>query len=153
MKRKIVLFFLVGWLFLIFCLSHEPSKKTTHTTNSFSETVLTTINFCIGNVFSKKEIHDISTSLFVVVRKGAHIFLYFVLSILVFLFFKEVYIKKDLFLVTIFFCLFCACTDEIHQLFIEGRSGQIVDVFVDSIGILLGLCSSFFYVKCRERRL
>ena len=33
-----------------------------------------------------------------------------------------------------------ATLDEIHQLFVDGRSGQITDVFIDSIGILLGIC-------------
>ena len=33
-----------------------------------------------------------------------------------------------------------ATIDEIHQLFIEGRSGQVVDVFIDSIGVSIGIC-------------
>ena len=32
-----------------------------------------------------------------------------------------------------------ACTDELHQLSIEGRSGQWTDVMVDSSGVLLGV--------------
>lgn len=33
-----------------------------------------------------------------------------------------------------------ACTDEFHQLYIDGRAGQIFDVCVDSIGAALGTC-------------
>lgn len=32
-----------------------------------------------------------------------------------------------------------ACSDELHQHFVEGRSGNIVDVGIDSIGIILGV--------------
>lgn len=33
-----------------------------------------------------------------------------------------------------------AAIDEIHQLFIDGRSGQISDVCIDAIGIAIGVC-------------
>lgn len=32
-----------------------------------------------------------------------------------------------------------AATDEIHQLFVPGRSGQVSDVLLDSAGVLAGL--------------
>ena len=32
-----------------------------------------------------------------------------------------------------------ACTDEIHQLFIQGRAGQLKDVLIDTIGSLTGI--------------
>lgn len=42
------------------------------------------------------------------------------------------------------FALLCgmsyAIFDEIHQLFIDGRSGQITDVIIDSIGVAIGIC-------------
>ena len=30
--------------------------------------------------------------------------------------------------------------DEIHQLFVDGRSGKFVDVWIDTIGVALGIC-------------
>lgn len=48
-----------------------------------------------------------------------------------------------------------AIIDEIHQLFIDGRSGQIVDVFIDAIGIAIGICLLMIIYKiilvCKER--
>lgn len=32
-----------------------------------------------------------------------------------------------------------ACSDEIHQLFVEGRAGMVSDVLIDSAGAVLGL--------------
>lgn len=33
-----------------------------------------------------------------------------------------------------------AALDEIHQLFVPERAGMLIDVFIDSIGIALGIC-------------
>lgn len=33
-----------------------------------------------------------------------------------------------------------ATLDEIHQLFVDGRSGQFIDVCIDTIGVALGIC-------------
>lgn len=35
-------------------------------------------------------------------------------------------------------CILYSCTDEFHQLFINGRSGSFRDVLIDTIGILIG---------------
>ena len=32
-----------------------------------------------------------------------------------------------------------ACTDEFHQLFVPGRSGQITDVMIDTLGGSIGV--------------
>ena len=43
-------------------------------------------------------------------------------------------------------CIY-AITDEIHQLFIPGRAGRIVDVYIDSLGALIGMCCMLLLVK------
>ena len=43
------------------------------------------------------------------------------------------------YLFTMVFCYLYACTDEIHQLFIQGRSGSFTDTIIDFIGCLFGL--------------
>ena len=50
---------------------------------------------------------------------------------------KDYKIKK-IFIVSILLCILYSCTDEIHQLFVSGRSGSIIDVMIDCIGIILG---------------
>ncbi len=49
-----------------------------------------------------------------------------------------------------FICSFLyACSDEFHQLFVSGRYGSILDVGIDSIGIvlMLGFIYIFKYIK------
>ena len=53
-------------------------------------------------------------------------------------------------------CFLYACTDELHQLFSSGRSGQFDDVLLDSIGALLGIlllrCLQSVFRQHRKRR-
>lgn len=48
-------------------------------------------------------------------------------------------LKKKSYIKTIFFIVFFAFTDEIHQFFIVGRSGRLLDVLLDITASLLTL--------------
>ena len=43
-----------------------------------------------------------------------------------------------------------ACSDEIHQLFSQGRSGKAVDVFIDTMGVLNGILLVMLICKIYE---
>ncbi|MBQ7160370.1 MAG: VanZ family protein, partial [Clostridia bacterium] len=49
-----------------------------------------------------------------------------------------------------------AASDELHQLFVPGRSGEIADIALDSGGALLGVIASYIItasvLKCIKRR-
>lgn len=48
-----------------------------------------------------------------------------------------------------------AASDEFHQLFVPGRSGQIMDVVIDSVGVAAGLILACLAIKasqCRKPR-
>lgn len=70
--------------------------------------------------------------LIILVRKGAHISIYFALGICSYLSCKKCWLAFA-------FCFIYACSDELHQLFVEGRSGSPVDVGIDAIGFTLGI--------------
>lgn len=73
-------------------------------------------------------------------RKGAHVFEYFVLSILfarVF-FWRGCRCWRSLVFAGIVSLLYAA-SDEFHQTFIFDREGKFSDVLIDSTGIVLGL--------------
>lgn len=74
------------------------------------------------------------------IRKGAHMFLFFVLAILIWYGFSA-FIRKRLprALCTILPCAALAALDEYHQTFVPGRSGEVRDVFVDLSGSLIAL--------------
>ena len=122
MKKVINLILLVFWIVIIFLFSNQNGTSSTNSSNIIVKFLydLTKIN------------EDI---LIVIIRKCAHIFEYFILYLLTYNCFKEYKTNKYM---MISFCILCGIIDEIHQLFINGRSGNIIDIFVDSIGIIIG---------------
>ena len=90
------------------------------------------------------------------VRKAAHISAYFVLGILLFNLLKEygLGVKKMVF-ISIAIAMLYACTDEVHQVFVSGRSGEVRDVLIDTAGAAVGVVvyaalSSRFYKKSEK---
>ncbi len=80
------------------------------------------------------------------IRKAAHIGEYFILSFLYYYALtKSAQISRARRLVfTIFLAVIYAITDEFHQSFVFDRTGKIIDVFIDSFGVLLASASIFF---------
>ena len=107
-----------------------------------------------------------------IVRKAAHFFEYALLGILFYLRFSRtkklnhfsslttstqqnliqapIYSKFSTpILLSVFASFIYACTDEVHQLFVPGRSGQFFDVCVDTLGAFAGclLILSLSYIR------
>lgn len=40
-----------------------------------------------------------------------------------------------------------ATTDEVHQLMVDGRNGNIVDVYIDTLGVATGVCITLLIIK------
>lgn len=105
----------------IFYMSHQPAKIS----SAQSDNVM----HVIKKVSKSEEIKNNINSF--IVRKGAHMFLFCVLGIL---FFGSVYngdnILKSVFIALLLAFLY-ACSDEYHQTFVVGRTGQFNDVLID----------------------
>ena len=83
---------------------------------------------------------NLSTLIFLV-RKTAHFTEYAILGSLFYFFYRQILPQKNglqLFVLAILSSFLYACTDEIHQLFVPGRSGQFTDVLVDTLGASFG---------------
>lgn len=75
-----------------------------------------------------------------IIRKGAHLSIYTLVGILMMSFISTYNIKlKYRFLISILVGLVYASSDEIHQSFIPGRNASIIDVGIDTSGVLLGI--------------
>lgn len=78
------------------------------------------------------------------IRKLAHITEYAVLAFFVYAYvssYKNVRIPG---LVAVIVTIIYAASDEYHQTFIVGRSGNITDVLIDAIGVVVGVLTSRF---------
>lgn len=75
-----------------------------------------------------------------IIRKGAHLSIYTLVGILIMSFISTYKIHlKYKFLISIIVGLIYACSDEIHQSFIPGRTASVIDVGIDTSGVLLGI--------------
>lgn len=86
----------------------------------------------IVDIFNFSNISTVSN----VIRKLAHFTEYLILGILVANMLRE-YDKKAY--VSIIICILYAISDEVHQLFVPGRSCQVLDMFIDTIGSSIGV--------------
>ncbi len=86
-------------------------------------------------------------------RKGAHIFEFFVLAYLFWkaLSFYALEYRKKIWLAFLF-PLFYASWDEVHQLFVFGREGKILDISIDLMGIVFFIISLQLAVGFRETK-
>ena len=85
------------------------------------------------------------------VRKMAHFSVYTCLGILLFLFMNtyEINNRKKV-LISIGLAFIYACSDEIHQLFVGGRSGEFRDVLIDSCGAGFGIFVVWITLKLKS---
>ena len=146
--RIITLIFLIYWMSLIFFMSSQTAVESNATSSGLSQWLFSLISPKF-NELSVVEQKAIISEFSFFVRKTAHFIMYAVLGVLSFLSlitYKNIpYIYRTVFSVLI--CILYAIGDEIHQLFISGRSGEIRDILLDSSGSFLAILLCFILVK------
>jgi VanZ family protein len=117
--------FVIIWMVLIFAFSSQGHDVS----SGQSEGVVAAIQQATGLTLPET-----------IVRKMAHILLYATLGILAALLVRE-YTRPGwrLVLSAEIIVILYATSDEIHQLFIPGRSGEMRDVLIDSTAGLVGI--------------
>lgn len=139
-KKVIIHILLILWMSLIFFFSHQPATDSDKVSGGVVDKIIHIVEVISNRQFNDDELEIISNYLVFPVRKLAHFTLYFVLGIL---FYNVVYLYnidiKKILLTSILFCIIYACSDEIHQLFVLGRSGELRDVLIDTFGSILGI--------------
>jgi len=131
-KRIILITITILWMTSIFMFSNQRSEKSTEKSHSFVTNTIVKIYKVFNSNASEEEINNIISTWDVPVRKTAHFMEYFILGILMFFTLKE-FGNKNIY-VMILLCFIYACSDEIHQIFVPGRDGNIVDVMIDTLG-------------------
>ena len=130
----------------IFLFSTDNSREST----SKSNRVILGITNLFHKDLSNKEKEKIIDMFFVPIRKMAHFGIYLVLGISLISFLREFSIPiLKLLLLSIFLAFLYACSDEFHQLFVPGRSGQFSDVLLDTLGASVGIF--IYYLLFRKR--
>lgn len=136
MKKIVSYLLVILWVTLIFILSSESGDISGNSSSSILYDVFSFIYklFNIDTASLDNLINTIHNPL----REFMHFFEYFILSILVINALSQSNIKK-IYVITFIFCLFYSITDEVHQLFISGRTFEFFDLFMDFLGYSLGI--------------
>lgn len=150
MIRKVIKIILVLlWMVMIFLLSNEEAVKSSKKSDGL---IIRSVELFTGKSLSVQEKEKVLKYLVFPVRKCAHLSLYLILGILVISLLREyMVINTKLVLLSLLICFLYACSDEIHQLFVPGRSGEVRDVLIDTLGACLGV--SFYYLVFRKKKM
>lgn len=155
------LLLVIVWMIVIFILSEMSSDESNGNSKkivnkiieetietSANETIQKSANNTSPTKVNKKDNEDIE-SINYIFRKFAHTGVYFVLSILVLNLFLQIKNNLDIkfIMLNIVCCFAYACTDEFHQLFVNGRTGQFTDVGIDTAGAILGAMTFYFIYR------
>lgn len=140
MNRKAVIFWVLTFLIMavIFRFSAQTAVESTEVSVGFSERLLRL--FLSITKMSEEEIVYTAEMMDGMIRVVAHYSVFLLLGTTCYLaayFTKNLcHIYKSMYSVGI--CVAYAISDEIHQLFVPGRSFQVLDIITDTAGILTG---------------
>ncbi|WP_404459684.1 VanZ family protein [Sutcliffiella horikoshii] len=136
-KKRVVVgswVLVIGWMALIYFLSAQHAEQSANLSGGITEFV----NEIVEQVAPDGEFQMDEISFFV--RKNAHFFAYMLLAIL-----TLNAVRRSggrgwtsmgaAFIISVLY----AISDEVHQLYVPGRSGQVSDVLLDSTGAFVGI--------------
>lgn len=148
--RKILSTLLVIiWMLTIFYFSHQQGIGSSSTSKKVSIAIVNILD--IKNEMVEEEKEEIVRTIEPIIRKLAHYILYMLGGILI-INSINAYIKEDrrMTIYSLLLGVIYATSDEVHQLFVAGRSGKIIDVIIDSIGIFTGIAIYILVKKMIE---
>ena len=144
-QKIISIILLIIWCGLIFYFSNQKGLVSEGSSNFIIDFLNNGLNLLNFNI----DLYEVEHISFII-RKSAHMFLYFVLYLLFYYVMYQFKISKRWY-ITILFCFFYAVSDEVHQLFIPNRSCQITDILVDLMGSILA--SLIIKIKLKIKKL
>ena len=135
----------VFWMGVIFLFSGQPADESTQTSLRVERMICSVT--VPGYVLKTPEAQRIEFP----VRKGAHMTEYAILAVL----FLGIVSRRELtrreLVRAVFLAAVYAAADEFHQRFVPGRSGQLRDVLIDSVGGTIGVLAAYGLLHKRER--
>lgn len=149
MKKVILAILVLIWMLTVFYFSSEDATKSAGTSGQLIENII--------EIFTKEinqgEKQEIVEKLQPIIRKCAHLSLYIVGGILIFLFINtyKMPLKNKIIYVIIIGGIY-AITDEIHQAFVPGRGPGVLDVLIDTVGVTIGTTATSILSKSLEQK-
>lgn len=156
MKKKgkmiILTIIIILWMAFIFSMSAKNSTQSSSISGGFTYKILSMF-FAQFRSIDKATQDSIVEGLQFVVRKGAHFTAYAILGGLCFADLRvlDKFKLKINFIIALVISALYAASDELHQYFVPGRSCEIRDVMIDSLGALTGIIVVIIFSKLIEK--
>lgn len=146
-KKIITIILIIIWMTLVFYFSNQISDDSSKLSGGITRAILEFLGILEGKTPEQQ------SAIETIIRKLAHYSIYALGGILILLHINlyKININKKVAISWIIGTTY-AITDEIHQLFVPGRSGEIRDVCIDSLGVITGIIILLIILYCRERR-
>lgn len=144
---RIVLWVLViGIMVGIFCFSNQKSVESMELSDGLLYDIVRFLKLDVPD--------DVMAFLSVFIRKVAHFSVYAALGACVYALLEKGYFvkQKASLCITPLICAIYAITDEVHQLFVAGRSGAAGDVLIDTSGSIAGMLVIYGAIRLFARR-
>ncbi len=134
-KKFLKIILIIIWMIVIFIFSGQQGTESGDTSKKFTIGIIQIIT---GKNLALEDPFVVGIQLFV--RKMAHFTIYAVGGFLImnYAYTTEKTMKQKI-LYSIAFGAGYAVTDELHQFFVSGRSAQVLDVGIDSAGVIIGV--------------
>ena len=153
MRKVLKALLMIVILWIIFYFSSQNATESIASSNSIVDTFTNIFERfkdanipLINNLLKNVNTVDVYNFLRNNVRRAAHIIEFFVLYIAIYELLKEFDVKKAIIL-TLIICLGFAIFDELHQMFVIGRTCQFTDVLIDTAGIILASLFWHYIIK------
>lgn len=138
-RKKIIAWsLLVIWMAFIFFMSNQVGEVSSKQ-SGFVVYLFNMLGIDLNGKFG-----ELSTY---IIRKGAHFTEYMILYFLAYNLLRLYITRKKAYIYSLVIVFGYACSDEFHQLFVEGRSGQFKDVLIDTSGGVFGGILTFLKNK------
>ena len=138
MIKKLNLLLIILWMILVFSFSNQTSTKSSGLSGKLTTKIVNVLHITEG--CSEEDSKIVISNIEHIIRKVAH---YSIYALGGFLIYFEMSLYKIPFKIklpaTQLIGTIYACTDEMHQSFVPGRSAEIRDVIIDSCGIFAGI--------------
>lgn len=152
-KKLVTACLTILWLIVIFSFSNQPAVTSSGMSDGISYKLVVTMNDIFHCKWQEEQLVQKAEELHYPVRKAAHMTEYAILAILLLCHLSTysclIKWKQRMFLAELLAVAY-AGTDEFHQIFITGRSGNIKDVCIDAIGACIGLLIATVLVRIEK---
>lgn len=144
MKKAISIILVIIWMIIVFLFSSQIGDDSQVTSGNTIRKIITFFNENISN----SKLEEIVEFLQPFIRKVAHFTLYTIGGFLIYNMFNLYNISNNKKLsYSILTGVLYSSSDELHQLFVPGRSGMITDVIIDSLGVVTGILIFIIILK------